>query len=42
MQMKLRTRPLAVAALTLGERPGPLQLGGAALIFAGLVVAARR
>lgn len=33
---------LGVAAATLGERPGPLQLAGAALIAAGLVVAARR
>lgn len=30
---------LSVAALTLGERPGPWQLGGAAAIAAGLLVA---
>jgi drug/metabolite transporter (DMT)-like permease len=33
---------LAVAAGTLGERPGPWQLGGAALIAAGLAAASRR
>jgi drug/metabolite transporter (DMT)-like permease len=33
---------LAVAAATLGERPGPWQLAGAGLIAAGLVAAARR
>ena len=33
---------LAVAALTLGERPGPWQLAGAACIAAGLAVVARR
>ena len=33
---------LAVAALTLGERPGPWQLAGAAFIAAGLVVARPR
>ena len=32
---------LAVAALTLGERPGPWQLAGAAAIAAGLVVSRR-
>lgn len=32
---------LAVAAATLGERPGPWQLGGAACIAAGLLVARR-
>jgi drug/metabolite transporter (DMT)-like permease len=33
---------LAVAAATLGERPGPWQLGGAAFIAAGLAAASRR
>jgi drug/metabolite transporter (DMT)-like permease len=32
---------LAVAALTLGERPGAWQLAGAALIASGLVVSRR-
>jgi drug/metabolite transporter (DMT)-like permease len=33
---------LVVAFLTLGERPGPWQLGGAVLIAAGLLVSSRR
>jgi drug/metabolite transporter (DMT)-like permease len=33
---------LAVAAVTLGERPGPWQLAGAGAIAAGIVVSRRR